>query len=102
MLFTCKICNYGHSALNVESFRDIHTKKTVYLCKDHLSCRTPQMIHQPWADDDIWLGCKVCAVGDLCYGLNDPNIEVKGTGKNFCISTRCKKIEKINCTIEES
>tara|TARA_Y100001958_G_scaffold132363_1_gene101968 strand:- start:8869 stop:9051 length:183 start_codon:yes stop_codon:yes gene_type:complete len=60
------------------------------------------MIHQPWADDDIWLGCKVCAVGDLCYGLNDPNIEVKGTGKNFCISTRCKKIEKINCTIEES
>ena len=43
MLFTCKICNFGHSALNVESFRDIDTKKTVYLCKDHLSCRTPQI-----------------------------------------------------------
>ena len=86
MLFTCKICNFGHSALNVESFRDINTKRTVYLCKDHLSCRTPQMIHQPWADQDIWAGCNICSVGHVCYGLKQPGVDIKGTGKKFCIS----------------
>ena len=91
MLFTCKVCNFGHCALNVESFRDINTKKTVYLCKDHLSCRTPQMIHQPWADDDIWMGCNVCSVGDLCYGLKQPGVDIKGTGKNFYVKKNTSK-----------
>ncbi len=86
MLFTCAICNFGHDAMNVEAFRDSKTKQTVYLCKGHLSSRTKTMIHQPWADDDIWIGCNVCSVGDLCYGLRQPGIDIKGTGKNFCIS----------------
>ena len=84
MLFTCAICNFGHDAMNVEAFRDSKTKQTVYLCKGHLSSRTKTMIHQPWADDDIWIGCYVCSVGDLCYGCIN-GININGC-KNFCIS----------------
>jgi len=86
MLFTCIVCNFGHDVMNVEEFKDIKTKKTVYLCKSHLRNRTKDMIHKPWADDDIWIGCNVCSVGDLCYGLRQPGIDIKGTGKKFCVS----------------
>ncbi len=99
MLFTCVICNYGHSAMNVETFKDSKTKQTLYLCKKHLSSRTKQMIHQPWTDDDIWMRCNVCSVGDLCYGMKQPNIDIKGTGRNFCVSRSENKKGTI-CVVE--
>lgn len=101
MLFTCMECKFGYSAMDVETFEDSKTKKTIYLCKNHLSCRTKQMIHQPWLNDDIWLGCNVCCVGDLCYGLRQPRIDIKGTGKNFCIS-RCENKKGTISTILEN
>lgn len=88
VIFTCRVCNYGHPSLNVESFRDCKSGQTIYLCKKHMAYRTPRMIHIPWLHDDIWIGCKVCSVGEPCYGLDQPDIIVHGTGKNFCISKK--------------
>jgi hypothetical protein len=96
VLFTCSICNYGHTSLNVETFRDCASGQTIYLCKTHISNRTPRMIHIPWLDDDVWTGCNVCDPSDHCYGLDHPDITVHGTGKNFCISRKDKaKISKV-------
>ena len=88
VLFTCNVCKYGHTSLNVETFKDCTNGQTIYLCNAHMASRTPRMIHVPWLDDDVWIGCKVCSVSEPCYGIDHPGITVHGTGKNFCISKK--------------
>lgn len=86
MLFICKKCNKGHSALNVECFYSVTNHQFIYLCNEHLSTRTDDMMHQPWASS-YTEECKVCdGKSDKCAGLQQEGIIVHGTNKNFCIS----------------
>ena len=92
MLFTCQICLYGHSALNVEQFKNRKTKKTIYLCKSHLKYRTKDLIHMPWLSSDD-KECTICGPSEQCYGKNQqPGIKIYGRGKQFAIERIVERI----------
>ena len=78
MLFTCQYCSFGHSAMNVEKFYSVKSKKHIYLCKTHLNKRSNELIHIPW-DDQLLLEsniegtCRLCqATGASCVGFTAP------------------------------
>ena len=103
MLFTCHICKFGHSVMNVEAFHCSNNGKRsaqVYLCKDHLHERKDDWIHVPWLDEPGGL-CPVCqdfGSSSLCYGKkNQPDIIIYGTGKNFAIEN--KKTSRVNAVL---
>ena len=88
MLFICKHCKKGHSVLNVECFYSNKKKKFIYLCKEHLSTRTADMMHQPWSSSYTG-GCKVCDdTNGKCAGFQQEGIIAHRTTNNFCIAKK--------------
>ena len=78
MLFTCQYCTFGHSAMDVEKFYSVSSKKDIYLCKTHLDKRGKELIHIPWDDQllpesKIEKTCSLCKpMGASCMGFTGP------------------------------
>lgn len=49
-MFTCAICKYGHSAMNVSCFIS-NDNNYAYYCKEHKHLAPDTSIHVPWEDE---------------------------------------------------
>ena len=50
VLFTCAICKYGHSVMNVSCFIS-KDNRYVYYCKEHKHLAPDTSIYVPWDDE---------------------------------------------------
>ena len=85
MLFTCQHCSFGHSAMDVEKFYSVTSKKHVYLCKQHLSKRDNDLIHIPW-DDQLILESNIEGTCSLCKLTSSPCIGFNGPKRPLLVS----------------